>query len=181
MTEPSSSPSHRPLHIVTLCTGNATRSVIAQLWLQRARPQWLVTGGGTLSIEGQPMSIRTRSALSRIGLVDPGHRSHQLVPADALGADLVLAMEADHVEWIRREIPEAADRTVTLRRLLRDLPDASNEGRDLSERLADISPGEVTTESWEDVIDPAGGEQPEFDRCADELDELLTQLLPKLG
>ena len=163
--------------IVTLCTGNATRSVIAQLWLHRARPDLEVVGGGTLSIEGLPMSIRTRAALGRLGLIDPGHRSHQLVPSDLVAVDLVLAMEADHVRWVRREHPEVADRTATLRRLVDQLDPG---GSPFAPRLAALDLAKVEVAEAEDVIDPAGGDQPEFDRCADELNELLSELLPLL-
>ncbi len=175
-TPASAPPSFR---VVTLCTGNATRSVIAQLWLQKQRPDLVVVGGGTLSIEGLPMSPRTRNALMRVGLTDPGHRSHQLVADDLVDVDLVLAMEVDHVNWIRREHPEVADRTATLRRLLSDMQPGPPA---FATRLAalELSSVKLASAEVEDVIDPAGGDQDEFDRCADELAALLAEFVQLL-
>ena len=58
---------------------------------------FLVRGAGTHVIEGQPMSVRTRTALAELGLKDPSHRSAQLWEPDARKADLLIAMAPDHV------------------------------------------------------------------------------------
>ena len=51
--------------VVLLCTGNAARSVMAGAALAAHLPDWHVTTAGTLVVEGQPMSWRTRAALRR--------------------------------------------------------------------------------------------------------------------
>jgi protein-tyrosine-phosphatase len=165
------------LRIVTLCTGNATRSVIAEHWLHRERPDLTVSSAGTLSIEGLPASTRTRNAMAGIGLDSRSHRSHQFVGSDLSGTDLILAMEIEHVQWIRREYPDHAHLCICLRRLNRDL--VANE-RPFAERLADLAPAAVELERWEDVVDPAGGEQDAFDKAASEIDELLTSVVDRL-
>ena len=50
-------------HILFLCTGNATRSVLAGAALRAHAPQLEVMTAGTLSIDGLPMSWRTQSGL----------------------------------------------------------------------------------------------------------------------
>ena len=59
------------------------------------------------------MGLRTRSALLMIPeLADAdlrSHRSRQVYGTDLLRAELVVVMEADHVRFVRREFPEAAD------------------------------------------------------------------------
>jgi protein-tyrosine phosphatase len=84
-----------------LCTGNAARSVMAATMLRDRAAGIEVRGGGTHAIAGLPMSMRTRAALARHDLRDPLHRSHQMVGSDVAAADLVVAMEPMHVDWMR--------------------------------------------------------------------------------
>ena len=39
---------------------------------------------------------------------------------------------------------------------------------------------EVNIESWEEVVDPASGDQEEFDKCANEIDRLINELIHRL-
>jgi protein-tyrosine-phosphatase len=139
-----------------------------------------ITTAGTHVIEGMPMSWRTREALAGLEIAAPGHRSRQLRHADVDAADLVVGLAGEHVAYMRRVHPEASPRTATLKRLARDLP--ATEGRGpFVERLASLGLGAVELEPWEDVVDPAGGDLPEFEACAREIHDLLAILAPALG
>ena len=163
--------------IITLCIGNAARSVMAGSLLEAALPEVEVITAGTHVIDGQPMSWRTREALASVGLAADHHRSAQLRPGDLATADLVLAMAGEHVGYLRREHPEVLDRTATVKRLARDLGPGPAP---LAERLAALGLAEVTPEVWEDVADPAGGSAEDYVACAWELAELITALAPRL-
>lgn len=165
-----------PDTLVTLCTGNAARSVMAGAMLLEG-PLPVVTAG-THVIEGQPMSRRTRAALQSVGYSADGHRSHQITEADIDGSVLILAMAAEHVSYIRRKHPEAAHRTASIKRLVRDLRAGPEP---LADRLARLCLDEVEIEAWEDVEDPAGGEDPLYVSCAEELAELCSRFRPLLG
>jgi len=102
---------------VFLCTGNAARSVMAGVMLEAHGTPVQVTTAGTHVIEHQPISVRTRYALEVVGLQAAAHRSRQLTAAEAHHADLMVAMAAEHVWYVRRRHPEAAARTATLRYL----------------------------------------------------------------
>lgn len=137
-----------------------------------------IVTAGTHVIEGQPMSRRTRAALEVVGFSADGHRSHQITEADIEGSVLILAMASEHVGYIRRKHPGAAHRTASIKRLVRDLPPGPEP---LPERLARLHLAEVEVEVWEDVEDPAGGDDPVYVSCARELADLCGRLVPLLG
>jgi protein-tyrosine-phosphatase len=172
--------------VITLCTGNAARSVMAGAILADLVPGIDVGTRGTAVIEGLVMSWRTRAALEGLGLRADDHRSRQLSADDLDGAGIVLAMAGEHVAYVRRTHPEAAARTVTLKRLVRDAATARPDrdpgsADDLGTLLAALELDTVALEPWEDIEDPVSGDVDQFHRCAAEIRDLLAQLVTFLG
>ena len=153
--------------LLFVCTGNATRSVIAAALVRRDRPDWQIDSAGTWAIPGLPSSRRTLAALESVGVSAPGHRSTTLTRDHLIDVDLVEGFESDHVTHVRRLAPESADRTATLPRLL--LPDWPG---------ADLAAEDPRT--WTEVDDPAGGDVEDFIRCARDIDGQVAQLLARL-
>jgi protein-tyrosine-phosphatase len=172
--------------LLVLCTGNAARSVMAGFMLERLRDgrpgeSLHVVTAGTHTIDGQPMSVRTRTALSRIpelaGTDYRRHRSRQVHGADLVHAELVVVMEADHVRFVRRRFPDAAHKTATIRRLCIDLPSPPPS---LAERVSALKLADLEVSDDEDVIDPAGHEADVYAACVDELWGLCRTLITLL-
>lgn len=166
----------RPLLLV-LCTGNAARSVMAGAMLEAAQVEARIVTAGTHVVEHQPMSVRTRSALAGIGIEPPHHRSRQLTDAAVQDATLVVAMAAEHVQFVRRRHPAAAPKTATIAWLAGRLPPGPAP---LDERIASLELAAVDPGLQGDVEDPAGGPDEAYARCAAELEVLVAALVKAL-
>jgi len=136
-------------------------------------PDIVVETAGTLTVDGQPMSWRTRTALESVGLAPPSHRSRQASLSDLDKATLIIGLAPEHVHWVRRNHVQAAPRTATLKRLCRDL---AIDDRPLAERVTALALGDVELEDWEEVVDPGGGEVDVFVACAREVYDLIERL-----
>ena len=152
----------------------------ATMFADRAKAQGVrfdVVSAGTHVIEGLPMSTRTRNALSGVGHANPGHRSHQLSASDVANASLVVAMEPGHLTYLEREFPQARIRAGLFPRLVQLLEADGAAGMPLADRVDAFGLASIGPAPEDEVVDPAGGEQPEFDASAAELTLLVDRLL----
>ena len=166
-------------NLVTLCTGNAARSVMAGAILAEHVPALVVSTRGTHVVEGMPMSWRTRDAIV-------GRRARRPTATAAASSRAPTSPTPTSCSrWRVSTWSTCAAVTPRPRRA----PARSSGSRatspaasgTLAERVASLHLADVVLEPWEDVDDPAGGEPEVFHRCAVEIHELLTTLRPVLG
>jgi protein-tyrosine-phosphatase len=128
---------------------------------------WQLRSAGTHVHEGSAMSSRTKEALLSIpGLEEQNygrHRSHQLTLEDLAWADIVLASEVDHVQYVRRNFPAFADETVLLGQFIANAP------RDEDFATQRLVVASLDPDYSGEIIDPAGGDQEVYYACANEL------------
>jgi protein-tyrosine-phosphatase len=87
-------------------------------------------------------------------------------------------MAAEHVRYVRRRHPAAADRTATLPWLASRLAAGPAP---LATRVAALGLADVDPDSQGDVDDPAGGDEAAYLACARRLSALVAELVPRLG
>ena len=100
--------------ILTVCSYNRARSVMAELLLARAAAGMdIAVSGAGFNSEGEPPLPATIAALRRYDLDAIDYRSTRLTPAAAAAAGLVLTAERMHVIRIVGDQPDLLRRTWT--------------------------------------------------------------------
>ncbi len=133
--------------------------------------------------EGQAALPEVVETMSTLGIDLGRHRSRRVEPAMLDAADIVATMTRQHVVEIVASRPAAWPRTFTLRELVRraEAIGALTPDRDLAPWVALVGAwrtreGVLRLPLREDIADPMGGHQREFDRTRDELDGWISRL-----
>lgn len=178
--------------ILVVCTGNVCRSPIAEGLVRSALEGRFgdlapsVASAGTMGWEGEPAQRGSVDAAAALGIDIASHRGRLLRRNDVEEASLVLAMAREHRERVVALAPAAAERTFTLKelvRLLEALPPPVEDGDPasrLGSRVAQAS--ELRRSSFagneydEDVADPLGMPAIVYEAVAGELAEWVGRL-----
>ena len=151
--------------------------------LQHRLPELEVSSAGSFSagVEASGGSVR---AMAARGLDIAGHRSRRLSREMVASADLVLCLARRHLREVVATDPSAFPRTFTLREIVRRAAaveppptfdawlDALNDGRRAASLLGD--------HPSDDVADPMGQPDAEYEATAVVLEELVGQLASSL-
>lgn len=179
--------------VLVVCTGNVCRSPVAEGMLRAGLQARLgegapfVASAGTAGWEGSGAMPESVAAAAERGVDISGHTARRLLPEHVAGADLVLAMAAEHRWEVVRLSPEAASRTFTLKELVRlveALP-AREPSAGLAERVREADAlrrnGFPGNPHDEDVVDPLGMPLEGYRAIAWELEEWCGRLADGLA
>lgn len=118
--------------VLAVCTGNICRSPMTEYLLREALEDAgladrvdIASAGTTSWEEGEPVDPRAGALLRERGIDPSQHRARHMTGAMLREADLILALDEDHVGPLRRMAGSAQDRI----RLVRSFdPDAADLG-----------------------------------------------------
>lgn len=163
--------------ILTVCTGNICRSPMAEYALREAveaeglAGEVEIASAGTTGWEsGNPIDPRAGALLREHGIDPSGHRARRMDPEELRSADLVLALDHDHVDPIRSVL--GAHRAAETLRMVRDFAPEPVEDTGIRDPwYGDESGFELTWEQITEAVDGildhvrAGREQGARDRA----------------
>jgi protein-tyrosine-phosphatase len=115
------------MNILFVCSGNISRSFLAQRLLEKELGSMKVEGvsvasAGLHAYPGNPPDPEMVDYLAEMGIPAGEHGARQIQAEDVGRADLIMVMERDHAKRIRAMWPEAADRVELLGSLMWDGP-----------------------------------------------------------
>jgi protein-tyrosine phosphatase len=138
---------------------------------------------------GRPATPHGVATMKGRGLDLVPHRSRKVGSEMLQAADLIIGMSREHVREVAVVEPSAADRSFTLKDLVRlgELAGGREPGEQLSAWLARISVARrrddlvgVGHDDTYDIADPVGLDRADYEATADELDGLLARLVALL-
>ena len=142
-----------PKSVLFVCTANQCRSPMAEVLLKSlvARrgeaDRWQIQSAGTWTEPGRPATQLAQVVMHRRAIDLSGHRS-RVIDADLLAAaSVILVMTRHHHEAVRAEFPEVQHKVYLLSQLI--------------DRSFDIE-------------DPYGGNLDDYELCATDLQNILT-------
>ena len=182
-------PTIAAIDVLLLCSANQCRSPMAEALLRRrladAGIPGTVTSAG-LYPSGNPATAEAVQVMAARGLDIEAHRSTHVEPEIIGAADLVLGMAREHVREAAVLDPTALARTFTLKELVAagGRVGPRRPGETLEAWLARVTVGRrrqallgAGHDETLDVADPVGLSRADYERTADELEELLDGLV----
>lgn len=156
-------------NILFVCSGNSCRSPLAEGLLRmkipsRLQDEVVIKSAGTLGIDGSPAARYSVQIVQEMGGDISGHRSQGVTEELMAETDLILAMAAEHVEYLHGEFPQYRENIFLLKRFAR----AANETGDHDDPEGD------------DIFDPIGSSKETYRACAEIIDAELERVMPTL-
>jgi protein-tyrosine-phosphatase len=145
--------------IVFVCTGNTTRSPMAEGYARKMvedkGSDWEIASAGLAAFPGVPVVPEAIATLKKAGIDMPGQVSNPLSKMVVDGAAMIITLTTQHRDMIRVKMPAVAEKVYALKELA----------------------GE---ENSQDIKDPLDEDQEFFDRIGQEIQDALEKAWPAL-
>jgi protein-tyrosine phosphatase len=107
------------MNILFVCTGNISRSFLAEMLLKNELRNYRLDGisvssAGTFAYAGRPADEEMINFLLKMGVAVENHESRSLDKEDVDQADLILVMEKEHLKFIEDQWPDYKDKVELL-------------------------------------------------------------------
>lgn len=187
-------------NILFVCTGNTCRSPMAEGFLRKIaeerRLNITVYSAGIAPSPGAPMSRHAATILGNKGIT-VGHHAQAAMGKLITWADLILTMTVNHKRAVIQAYPQALDKIHLLKEYVEDNPEVLSSIAESESFYSEIEMKRVLSQPisvlerqhvWElenrlpdyDIFDPFGGTLSDYERCAEELQQLVGKLVKKL-
>lgn len=179
-----------PLRVLYVCTANICRSPYLELRsraLQAADPQLArsvqFASAGTHGFHQHRVDEEMAAVLTERGVDGTdldSFRSRRVTPEMVAAADLVLTAEAGHRDVVLGEAPAAFPKVYTLGQFAETITrvDGATSGRAL---IAAANQRRAAASEHSDIEDPFRRGRAAAQKCADQIEELLQVVLPRLA
>lgn len=173
---------NQPVRILFVCTANICRSAYADV---RARSllgdrRAQISSAGTWGFDAAPMDDQMAAQATARGMDPSLFRSQRVTAAMVNESDVVLAMAAEHRTFLLEDWPGALAKTFTITQFSEAIAqvDPGLRGVDLvkAARAVRNAPHRAG-----DIADPYRKGASAAAACAQQLDDLLTQIVPRLA
>jgi protein-tyrosine phosphatase len=176
-----------PFRILTVCTANICRSVLAEHFLRREidrRGLDVVVESCGLRFDDQPASDSVLAVLAEREIDASGHRSRRCTAAMISAADLVVTMERAHARELTVSVEGASSRIHTLGALVEWLGESDDLTGSPADRVARFATereaSHLLGSGPDEVADPHGRSKRVHRRAADRIESLVVGLLDGL-
>ncbi len=156
--------------ILFVCSGNTCRSPMAEAMMDemvddhpRLRGEVKVSSAGTFALDGSSSNENSQRVMEEKGIDIHKHKSRQLTREMAEDADIILTMEARHLEELEAISPESYGKAHTLKGYAEDVEGFPGEGYDIEDPFR---------EPYENYLEAANQIQEALKKLIDKLDGL---------